>query len=268
MSLLSRLVAVFEFEWRRTITLPRLAWWFTLMAFPPLLMLLVRMAARAEQPDAEVPHEVAAIMVYLLSPCVACMMSVFLWSTPAVSSELEGRSWVYLSVRPMGPLSVLLGKYLVALSWSIPVGIVSSVVSVYAIDAPRPTILVFGEAGLAVLSCIAYSAIFLFIGVLVPRRAMVIGIMYAMIFEVAFAMIPAAVNLLTVQYRLRCLMMLWLDIELPRLKSSPILGSYFSDASSAWHVTVLLLMAVGYLTSAAVLLRYREFMTAAEAESS
>lgn len=262
MSLINRLAAVFEFEWRRTITLPRLAWLFALMAFPPLLLLLVRIAARSDP-----PHEVAAIMVFLLSPCVACMMSVFLWATPAVSSELEGRSWVYLSVRPLGPVSVLLGKYLVALSWSIPVGLISSIAGVFAIGAPRPATLLWGEAGLAVLSCIAYSAIFLFIGVLVPRRAMVIGIMYAMIFEVAFALIPAAVNLLTVQYRLRCLMMRWLELDFPRLKSSPILGSYLSEASSAWHVMVVLMMASGYLVAAAILLRYREFTTAAETET-
>ncbi len=28
--------------------------------------------------------------------CVACMMTVFLIASPAIASELEGRSWVYL----------------------------------------------------------------------------------------------------------------------------------------------------------------------------
>ncbi len=262
MSFLQRLSAVFEFEWRRTLTIPRLAWLLVLMAFPPCLLLVIRTAARSSP-----PHEIAAVMVYLLSPCVACMMSVFLWATPAVSSELEGRSWVYLSVRPFGPISVLLGKYLVSLSWAIPVGVVSSITGVFAIGAPRPFSLLPGEAALAILSCIAYSAVFLLIGVIAPRRAMVVGIMYALVFEVAFALIPAAVNLLTIQYRLRCLMIRWLDLDLPRMRSSPILGSYLGDESAAWHVAILFAMTAGYLLAAAIVLRYREFTSAAEAET-
>ena len=105
MNTLQRIPAVFVFEWRRALTIPRLSWMIAIAAFPPLLLLLAR--ATAPHPP---PPEVVAILVYLLSPCVACMMSVFLLATPALASELEGRSWVYLAVRPHGPLSVLLGK--------------------------------------------------------------------------------------------------------------------------------------------------------------
>jgi predicted membrane channel-forming protein YqfA (hemolysin III family) len=111
MNTLRRIPAVFAFEWRRALTIPRMGWMLALAALPPLLLFLVRMAARSDPPP-----DVAAVLVYVLSPCVACMMSVFLWSTPAVSSELEGRSWTYLSVRPHGTLAVLLGKYLVGVS--------------------------------------------------------------------------------------------------------------------------------------------------------
>ena len=111
---------MFVFDWRRSLTIPRLAWMFVLAAIPPTLLGFAR--ATAPEPA---PPDLAAILVFVLSPCLACMLSVFLLATPAVSSELEGRSWVYLAVRPYGPLAVLLGKYLVAISWALPVGLFS-----------------------------------------------------------------------------------------------------------------------------------------------
>lgn len=261
MNTLQRIPAVFFFEWRRAMTVPRLAWMVALMAFPPLLLMLIRSTARSEP-----PVEVAAILVFALSPCVACMMSVFLWATPALSSELEGRSWVYLAVRPHGPLSVLLGKYWVAVSWSIPVGLISATLGVIALGLGDPMHVMMVQCGLVVLSCVAYSALFLLIGVIAPKRAMVVGILYAVIFEVALALVPAAVNLLTVQYRLRCLLVRWMDMDSAMVKRSEVLLAYFGDRSAAWHVGVLLAMTIGYLALAAGLLRYREFTAASETD--
>jgi len=261
MNTLQRIPAVFFFEWRRTLTVPRLAWMVALMAFPPLLLMLIRSTARSEP-----PIEVAAILVYVLAPCVACMMGIFLWATPALSSELEGRSWVYLAVRPHGPLSVLFGKYLVAISWSIPVGLVSATLGVIALGVVDPIRLIVVQCALVVLSCVAYSAVFLLIGVIAPKRAMVAGILYAVIFEVTLALVPAAVNLLTVQYRLRCLLVRWMDMDSAMVERSEVLSAYFGDESAAWHVGVLLTMTIGYLTLAAGLLRYREFTAASETD--
>jgi ABC-type transport system involved in multi-copper enzyme maturation permease subunit len=259
---LQRIPAVFMFEWQRALTVPRLAWMVALMAFPPLLLAMVRSTAGSEP-----PVDIAAVLVYALSPSVACMMSVFLWATPALSSELEGRSWVYLAVRPHGPLAVLLGKFLVAVSWSIPVGVVSATLGVIALGSNEVLRLIVVQCGLVVLSCVAYSALFLLIGVIAPKRAMVAGILYAIIFEVALALVPAAVNLLTVQYRLRCLLVRWMDMDISIAEDSPVLAAYFGDESSLWHVGILLAMTIGYLIAAAVLLHYREFTAAAETDS-
>ena len=261
MNTLRRIPAVFLFEWRRALTIPRLAWMVALMAFPPLLLALIRSTVGSDP-----PREIAAMFIYALSPCVACMMSVFLWATPALSAELEGRSWVYLAVRPHGPLAVLLGKYLVAVSWSIPVGGVSVALSVIALGVDQPLHMIAMQSALVVLSCLSYSALFLLAGVVAPKRAMVVGIVYAIVFEVALAMVPAAVNLLTVQYRLRCLFVRWLEMDLRWAEGRPVLMAYFGDESGLWHTSVLLAMTCGYLAAAAVLLRYREFTAAAETD--
>ena len=190
MNTLQRIPSVFFFEWRRALTIPRLAWMVALMAFPPGLLLMISSAAQRDP-----PIEVAAILVYALSPCVACMMSVFLWATPVLSAELEGRSWVYLAVRPYGPVAVLLGKYLVSISWAVPVGLVSATVGSYIIGREQVFHMVSVECGLATLSCLSYAAVFLLIGVIAPKRAMVAGILYAVVFEAGAALIPAAVTL-------------------------------------------------------------------------
>ena len=262
MNTLQRIPAVFFFEWRRALTIPRLAWMVALMAFPPGLLLLISSAARRDP-----PIEVAAIFVYVLSPCVACMMSVFLWATPVLSTELEGRSWVYLAVRPYGPVAVLLGKYLVSISWAVPVGLVSATVGSYIIGREQVFHMVSVECGLATLSCLSYAAVFLLIGVIAPKRAMVAGILYAVVFEAGAALIPAAVNLFTIQYRLRCILVRWMDMDVESVDGNPVFVAYFGDESAVWHVAVLLGMTVGYLVAAALLLRFREFTSAAETES-
>lgn len=260
MNTLAKIPVVFSFEWRRARNAPRLAWMLALMAFPPLLLAVMQMTS--PNPPSK---EGAAILVYVLSPGVACMMSVFLWATPALSSELEGRSWVYLAVRPYGPLAVMLGKYLAAVSWAIPVGLVSAALSLLVMGPTGSVNLLAVEFALVVLSCIAYAALFMLIGVIAPQRAMVAGVVYTVIFEVGLAMIPAAMNLLTVQYRLRCLLVHWLGFDEQLGYDNPVLAMYFGDHSSARHILILLLMTVGYLLAAAILMRYREFTTASEA---
>ena len=263
MNTLRRIPAVFVFEWRRALSVPRLAWLVALMAFPPALLLLIRSVGPPQDP----PLEVAAILIYILSPCVACMMSVLLWATPVLSSELEGRSWVYLAVRPYGPMAVLLGKYLVAVSWSLPVGLFSAIAGVLVFQREHTAQLIAAETGLVALSCLSYSAIFLLIGVIAPKRAMVTAILYAVVFEIALALIPAAVNLLTVQYRLRCLLVRWTDMESSMTEGNPVFAAYFGDESATWHVSMLLGMTVAYLLAAALLLRYREFTMATETDN-
>jgi ABC-type transport system involved in multi-copper enzyme maturation permease subunit len=195
------------------------------------------------------------------------MMSVFLWATPALSSELEGRSWVYLAVRPYGPIAVLIGKYIVSVSWAIPVGVVSATLSVLVFATKDPMHLIAVQCGLVVLSCLAYSALFLLIGVIAPKKSMVAGVIYTIVFEVAFALIPAAVNMLTVQYRLRCILVRWMEFDEVIANRNPVFLSYFGEESSWWHMGVLLGMTLSYLITAGIILRYREFTASIETET-
>ncbi len=261
MNTLTRVPAVFLFEWRRVLTFYRIAGMALLALFPPLLLMLIRMSA-----PRPVPFEIASVILFALSPCVACMMTVFLIASPAIASELEGRSWVYLAVRPHGPLSVLIGKYLVAVSWGLTVGVVSATLGAIAIGAPEAIRLIAVQWLLVILSSIGYASAFLFLGVLTPKRAMIAGIVYAVILEVVGGFVPAAVNLLTFQHRLRCILVRCLEIDVEMAGRNPVYLAYFGEEPAIWHIVVLLLMAAVYLVAAAVLLRFREFTAAAETD--
>src|SRR5690606_31398647 len=105
--------------------------------------------------------------------------------------------------------SMLLGKYLAAVAWALPVGLVSSTLSLLIMTPDGLLQLMWVMWRLVVLSCFGYAATFLLIGVLFPKRSMVVAIFYVFVFEVAMAMVPALVNLLTIQHRLRNLLIRW-----------------------------------------------------------
>lgn len=262
MNTLRRIPAVFEFELRRTITGGRVFWMLALMLLPPLLALLARSTARNTP-----PKEIASILVFVLCPCVACVMSVFLNATPAVASELEGRSWVYLAIRPYGPTAVLLGKYLVAVLWAIPVGIVSAILTLFAFLDRDAIELIPTQCALVTLSCISYAGLFLLLGVIIPKRAMVVGLAYTVIVEIALASIPAVVNTLTIQYRLRCLLVDWANLPKPDREVARAFQAYYNDIPAAQHLMMICIMTIVFLIASALLLRYREFTSAMETET-
>ncbi|MFM8174854.1 MAG: hypothetical protein ACKN81_15035 [Pirellulaceae bacterium] len=262
-TLIERIVAVFQFEWRRALTWPRMTWMATLALFPPALLLLMRWTAGSF----EIPWQGAAIAIFALAPSIACIMAVFLWATPSIASELEGRSWVYLAVRPDGPVAVLLGKYLAAVTWALPVGLIASTLSTLVLVKEEVLRMLVVQNSLSVLSCIAYAAVFLLIGVIVPKRAMVVGIIYGILFEAAASTIPAAINLITIQHRLRCLLVRGLGFDQSMAQDNVVFQAYFGQGGLLWHTAILLAMTVAFLVIAVVILRWREFTTASESET-
>lgn len=255
--------AVFRFEWKRSITVPRVVWWLVLTLFPALLLGMIRLNVGPPPASDTAP---AATVVYVLCPGVVCVMGVLLWATPAIAGELESRSWVYLSVRPHGAMAVLLGKYLVAVSWTIPAGLLASTLALLAMSPNDLFHLMWVQWLLVIGSCFSYAAVFTLIGVIWPKRAMVFGVFYVVVVEALLSMIPAVVNLLTVQFRLRCLFVRWMEFHESSVGNSPVFRAYFGDDSALWHCLMLAAMTVLMLGVAALVLRWREFTASAETD--
>jgi len=263
LTLLKSIATVFRFEGKRSISTTRLALWALLACFPPLLLGLVRYYVGLP-PQEE--FYVVSIVIYVLCPGVVSMLGVLLWASPAIASELEGRSWVYPAVRPRGALAVYLGKYLVAVAWTIPAACFAAAGTSIIMAPGNYRELIAVQCPLVVLSCLGYAAVYALVGVLLPKRAMVACVFYTLASEVILSTVPAAVNILTIQYRLRCLFVRWMEWDESLARGNPVFLAYFGKESAAWHLGALLALAAGLLTLGAVVLRWREFTSEAEGD--
>ena len=270
--------AVFWFEWKRALSWSRMLWSLALALFPVFIMAIVRFnafsvadAERRSTPSWQfVWRGLCAWLLFALIPMLVSMLGTLLWTTPAISSELERRSWVYLAVRPNGGTAVLLGKYLAAVTWIIPPALLGLTIAVPIAglatmeDSWR---IWWGIARLVLLSAPAYAAIYLLLGVLMPRRALVLAVAYTLIFELIVSFVPAVINKITVQYRLRSLAAEWCDISYSGTSGAST-AMLFIGSEPAWqNIGVLILLTLTLLGLAVAVLRASEFSSSAESDT-
>jgi ABC-type transport system involved in multi-copper enzyme maturation permease subunit len=211
-------VGAVRYEIKRCLTPARLAIWMALSLFPPLLLLWVRWFTPSQaRMKPEELHDLLVVMQYLLIPQVVVVLGLLLWAAPAVQSELESRSWIYPLIRPRGAWALLLGKYLAAVAWAASSGLLAALLCWMVWMPVSPIALLLSLLVLTPLASLAYGALFLAIGTLFPRRAMVIACVYYLLVEGALSMVPAAINQLTVGYRLRVLLTRWVPFEVSDL---------------------------------------------------
>ena len=151
--------------------------------------------------------------LYALIPGVCVALSVLLTAAPAVASELEQRSWAYLATRPNGIFWLLLGKFLVSVTWGTTAAWVGTVfLSRYAewMNYCRMWLSLVGAQP------IIRHGIFRSLHAgrcnLLQSGPMVFCMMYTVIVELVFGSIPAVINRMTVQFRLRTLFVNWMPL--------------------------------------------------------
>jgi ABC-type transport system involved in multi-copper enzyme maturation permease subunit len=191
------------------------------------------------------------------------MLGLLLWATPTVYSEVEGNTWQYLAVRPQGKISVLLGKYITAVGWTALAGWTGLTVSLL-IAQPERGFHIWGVlAALVLLSSLSYGALFTFLGVVVHKRPMVTAVAYALILEFFVGMVPAMINQFTVQFRLRTLLLFWMDWS----DSPPpeFMDIFAGTGPAAKHVLILLGLTVGLVAASAWILRQKTLVTPVDA---
>jgi ABC-type transport system involved in multi-copper enzyme maturation permease subunit len=260
--------AVFLFEWRRALTRPRIAWWAVLALFPAIIVSMIRIS-----PIDEPPREFWEWSLFALIPLLMSMLGTFLWTAPALSAELERKSWVYLAVRPHGSTSVLIGKYLAAVTWVLPaalVGLTFAVLIAQVGDDWKDELRIWLTfAALACFGCLAYAAVYMLLGAIFPKRAMVIAVAYTLIIEVVISNIPAVINKISVHYRLRALFVDWADIPIPEARRHSgdfDMTEWLGNAPASDHILILFCYTCGLLLATLALIRWREFSTAEESD--
>ena len=251
---LARILAVIRFELARTATLPRVAWWLVLALYPLAIVLLILSAGGLGDDN----EDAWPWIIFALVPITGCILGLLLWATPALQSELEGSTWGYLAVRPFGKLSVLLGKYVIAVLWTALAGWAAISLAIM-VAQPDGAFHLWGVlAVLILLASLAYGALFLFIGVLIHKRAMVVAVGYTLVFELVVGTMPATINQLTVFYRLRNLLLVWVDWKYPQ--HPPVVLLLPEAGPPLNHVFILLTMTAAFLAAVAYLVRKKELV--------
>lgn len=254
--MLRAILQVIGFEGRRTRTRGRIGIWLALAILPSLLMILLQLQARRT-----IPAEPLALMAYYLVVQVGCMMGLLLWATPAIGSELEAQTWIYLALRPHGKLATLLGKYVVASSWTASAGLVSAVGVAFFSRYPEPWLLAGALMFLVLVSSLCYAALYILIGVVFSARATVVAVVYTLLFEGVLSTIPATINKFTVCYRLRAILSDWVDL----VEVSSAVEELFGHEPAGQHLACLAAYTVVVLGIALVVVRYKEFPVSTEA---
>jgi ABC-type transport system involved in multi-copper enzyme maturation permease subunit len=262
--------AVFLFEWKRSLTVPRMAWWLVLMGFPVFIIGLIRFTIDASTPASrsaidEVPRGLWIGFLFALGPMLVSMLGTMLWVTPALSSELERRSWVYLAVRPHGGRAVLIGKYLAAVTWVIPPVLLGLAIAVLISRVAGGFQIWWTMARLVCLSTPAYAAVYLLLGTIMPRRGMVLAVGYSLMFELVISFVPAVINKLTVHHRLQALLLRWCELDIPPEFMSGAM-TLIGNSPSWEHVVILLVYPPILLTASILILQASEFSSSAESD--
>jgi len=251
--------AVFLFEWKRSLTIPRMAWWLVLAGFPVFIIGVIRLVANSTVDPP--PRELWIGFLFGLGPMLVTMLGTMLWVTPAVSAELERRSWVYLAVRPHGGEAVLVGKYLAAVTWVIPPVLAGLTIAVPLTGLEDGFQIWWALVRLVCLSTPAYAAVYLLLGTVLPRRGLVLAVGYSLVFELVISFVPAVINKLTVHHRLQALLLWWCQLEIPQE-----LATLFGNTPPWQHVLVLLLYPPALIAASIAVLHFSEFSAAAESD--
>lgn len=282
---MNSLLAMFTFELKRLMTPARSFWWLCVAAFPVCIVLLLhtfgefrdieRMQGQMSRTreigslaEAKLATDaILTIVIYALAPGIACMLGALLTASPAVASELEQHSWIYFATRPNGLFHLVIGKYLVAFVWAASSTLLGLWLAIAIAEIENKMQVLSTLTLITLLSAMAYSALYMMIGTLFYRRAMIFCVAYTAGVEITMSFVPAVVNRLTIQYRLRAL--LFNNMPQPEvMRGNDRFRSLFISGDTAFEsVFWLVALTAVFLAVALTSVQVREFTGAAETES-
>jgi ABC-2 type transport system permease protein len=126
---------------------------------------------------------VIELFINLVLP-VLMPLTALIFATSALGGEVEDRTLLYLTLRPVSRLTVIVAK-LLATTVITTVLVEISLAATYLIGTQGTgsaqnlwAILLAGLVG-----CLAYSSLFLLVGLWLPRRGLLVGFLYVLIWE-------------------------------------------------------------------------------------
>jgi hypothetical protein len=228
------ILGVAKLELLRSLTLARIMTWLAMVLFPVLIVSLTvwqMTYLRSSLPE-EQSKFAFSMMFYVLLPQVVTPLGLLLWATPIVSSELEGQTWVYAVTRSQGRRAVLLGKYAIAILWAGSSAIAAATIAIPISGMPNAIEAWLVVVLLTMLAAIAYGALFVLIGTLFQRRAMISAFMYMIGVETFLSLVPATINQFTVSFRLRSILFQSMNLDLRFANRNQ---QWFLDTTPIWQ---------------------------------
>ena len=260
-------LATCGFELRRSFSIQRTSVSVVLALFPPVILtILITAAVVSGDSQARMAIQDLSKLLTVFLVAIVCLLTSLLWATPNVYAEVEGKSWIFVASRPGGRVSVFLGKFLASFLVATVISLIAVslciLVSHRSFGIQDPGGLWLSMAGIFVIGCLVYSAIFSMFGTLFIKRAMVVAAGYLFGSDIILASVPGAlVNQFTVRYHLQELGISWIGWFIPGTGEAEYRMVY-SLAMPNWvHVVVLLGIALLALVVGCLVIVNREYVT-------
>ena len=211
-------------------------------------------------PEIDAPWDLICLAyLFLLYSQTVCLLLALLYGSSLLGSELDNRTLTYLWTRPVARWRLVVGKYLAIVSVLIPPTLVSLTVSWWLMGHPGgntlPALLATSVGG-----TLGYNAVFVLLGFLAPKRAMILALLYGVILEFLLSFVPAMVNTFTVTYYLRSLAIEITGLEVPD-EIARIAGGASWQAAT---ITLVVIIFIG-LHGSSWLATRREYVVADQA---
>ncbi|MFE7121238.1 ABC transporter permease subunit [Streptomyces sp. NPDC057654] len=160
----------------------------------PVLLLVIAAAIRA-MTGADDQTAVDVLGGFALATMVPLIGVIA--GTGAIGPEIDDGSVVYLLAKPVKRPTIIFTKLLVAIGVSVAFSAVPTLIAGFLLNGNSQQIAVAYAVAAAVAS-VAYSAIFLLLGT-VTRHAVVVGLVYALVWEALFGSVVEGARTLSVQ---------------------------------------------------------------------
>ncbi|MDI3340595.1 MAG: hypothetical protein QJR03_08685 [Sphaerobacter sp.] len=221
----------------------RATWLAALFAATPILLAVIHRLGSRSVSDAEF---LANLFLEVLAPTVVPLATLML-ATNALGNELADRTVPYLLLKPIARARIVVEKFLASAlvtSLTLAVGLLVTW-AVASSGAERSSRMLAALLGGTLAGMLAYGALFMLISLLI-QRALLVGIIYALIWESALARFIPGVKLLSIRHFSQSVFVRLLDDPTVTLDRALQLPS---------ALAVLVVVTVAALTVASLLLR-------------
>ncbi|MFD6330105.1 ABC transporter permease subunit [Streptomyces niveus] len=160
----------------------------------PVLLIFIAVAVRAFSgvDDQTTSDVLGGFALATMIPLIGVIAG-----TGAIGPEIDDGSIVYLLAKPLPRPTIIFTKLIVAIAVTMVFSAVPTFIAGYILNGNGQQIAVSYTIA-ALVASIAYSALFLLLGT-VSRHAVVIGLVYALVWETLFGSLVAGARTLSVQ---------------------------------------------------------------------